>query len=142
MQTYAQETEASYPYSNGSFAYGITGTCQYNSSLGVVKTNSPTDYTKVGNTVADIKTAINGQPVSIAIDASQNVFQYYTGGVITDAAACGTSLDHAVVAVGYGTDTTTGVNYFMVRNSWGTSWGVNGFVYLEQTAAPGMCGMN
>lgn len=142
MQTYAQETEASYPYSNASYSFGITGTCLYNASLGVVKTASPTDYYRVGTSVSEIQDAINARPVSIAIDASQNIFQYYTSGVITDAAACGTSLDHAVVAVGYGTDTTTGVPYFMVRNSWGASWGDNGFVYLEATASPGMCGMN
>ena len=122
--------------------FGITGTCTYNASLGVAKTASPTDYYKVGTTVVDIQSAVNGRPVSIAIDASQPVFQQYTGGVITDAAACGTTLDHAVVAVGYGTDTTTNVPYFVVRNSWGTSWGLSGFVYLEATAAPGMCGMN
>jgi hypothetical protein len=122
--------------------FGITGTCTYNSSLGVAKTASPTDYYKVGTTVVDIQSAVNGRPVSIAIDASQPVFQQYTGGVITNATACGTTLDHAVVAVGYGTDTTTNVPYFVVRNSWGTSWGLSGFVYLEATAAPGMCGMN
>jgi C1A family cysteine protease len=142
MQTNALETEASYPYSNGSKNFGITGTCTVNSALGVVKTDSPTDYVKVGKTVADIQSALNQQPTSIAIDASMPIFQSYTGGVITDATSCGTTLDHAVVAVGYGTDTTTGIPYFIVRNSWGPNWGLSGFVNLEATAAPGMCGMN
>jgi cathepsin L len=70
--------------------------------------------------------AIDQQPVSVAIDASTNTFQYYTGGVITT--GCGTTLDHAVVAVGYGT--SNGTDYFMVRNSWGTNWGMNGFVMI------------
>ena len=70
MMTNAQETEADYPYSSGSFNYGITGTCTANASLGVVKTQSPTDYVKVGTTVDEIKDALNGRPTSIAIDAS------------------------------------------------------------------------
>merc|ERR1712028_250039 len=60
-------------------------------------------------------------------------FQGYTGGVITS--GCGTSLDHGVLAVGYGTD--AGQEYFLVKNSWGGSWGVNGYVKM----APDQCGI-
>jgi C1A family cysteine protease len=49
------------------------------------------------------------------------IFNYYTSGVITDA-GCGTNIDHAVLAVGYGTDPTYG-GYFLVKNSWGSAWG-------------------
>lgn len=101
--TNAQETEADYPYSNGSLNYGITGACTANLSLGVVKTASPTDYVRVGKTNEEITSAINIKPVSVAIDASQPIFQNYSTGIITST-ACGTSIDHAVVAVGYGTD--------------------------------------
>lgn len=67
--------------------------------------------------------------------------------MINDAAACGTTLDHAIVAVGYGVDTSVSPNlqYFIVRNSWGTTWGLSGFVYIAYSptgTAPGMCGMN
>ena len=48
LQKYPQETESSYPYSNASLNWGIVPACQYNASLGVVKTNSPTDYVRVG----------------------------------------------------------------------------------------------
>jgi KDEL-tailed cysteine endopeptidase len=90
--------------------------------------------------------AIFQQPVSVAIDASQPIFQSYTTGVITDAASCGKSIDHAVVAVGYGVDATAGA-YFIVRNSWGTSWGQSGYVYIGQSTspnggAPGVCAIN
>jgi len=66
------------------------------------------------------------KPVSVAIQANKLVFQLYTSGVITSS-KCGTNIDHAVVAVGYGTDPTYGA-YFLVRNSWGTSWGESGYV--------------
>ena len=47
---------------------------------------------------------------------------------MTNAAGCGTELDHAVVAVGYNTSMTP---YFVIRNSWGTDWGMDGLIYLE-----------
>ncbi len=100
--------------------FGITGACTANLSLGVVKTQSPTDYVRVGKTNEDIISAINIKPVSVAIDASQPIFQNYVSGIITST-TCGTSIDHAVVAVGYGT--SGGQAYFIVRNSWGTTWG-------------------
>lgn len=85
--------------------------------------------------------AIDQQPTSVSVDASQPVFQNYTGGVITT--GCGTTLDHAIVAVGYGT--SNGQDYFLVRNSWGTSWGNAGFAMIGQSStngAPGYCGIN
>jgi C1A family cysteine protease len=62
----------------------------------------------------------------------------YTGGVITGS-ACGTSLDHGVLAVGYGTE--NGQEYYLVKNSWGPSWGVNGYVKIGIEAGNGVCGI-
>jgi C1A family cysteine protease len=75
--------------------------------------------------------AIAMQPISIAIEASQFVFQFYKNGVITDD-KCGSagSIDHGVLAVGYGTDLDTQHPYFLVKNSWGDSWGDEGFVKI------------
>ena len=85
-----------------------------------------------------LKAAIAKGPVSVAIQANQKVFQRYTGGVIT--ADCGTKLDHGVLAVGYGT-TDDGQAYYKVKNSWGASWGEDGYVRLAITDGAGMCGI-
>jgi hypothetical protein len=69
-----------------------------------------------------------------------SVFQFYTGGIISST-ACGTSLDHAVNLVGYGT--ASGVLYWIVRNSWGTSWGEAGYfrVLRSTSSGVGICGL-
>ena len=76
------------------------------------------------------------------MDAESALWMNYTGGVISDAEGCGSKLDHAVVAVGYGTDAHTGLDYYLVRNSWGPDWGENGYVKLaRQGDGYGVCGV-
>jgi hypothetical protein len=85
--------------------------------------------------------AIAKGPTSVTIDADSTDFHYYTSGVISGP-ACGTKLDHAVTAVGYGTDAATGLDYYLVRNSWGSSWGDNGYVKIAREGdGYGVCGI-
>jgi len=130
------ESEANYPYTSGTTQK--TGSCLYDSTKGI---GGIVSHTTVGTTTTAIMTAIAQQPQSVSIEADTAYFQSYTSGVLTNATKCGTNLDHAVVAVGYGTDATAG-GYYLVRNSWGTSWGESGYVKIGQANAPGICGIN
>ena len=122
--------------------YGYTGergSCATDACESVVTLSGCVDVAN-GDQVG-LKQAVAQQPVSIAIQADQFVFQHYTSGVITDE-ACGTELDHAVLVVGYGTE--DGVDYWLVKNSWGTSWGDNGYVKILRTDSDddvGICGV-
>merc|ERR1712154_558628 len=88
--------------------------------------------------------AIALQPISVAIQANQYAFQFYKNGVITDT-KCGAhgDLDHGVLAVGYGTDLETQAPYWIVKNSWGETWGEGGYVRIgrdpDQANQWGIC---
>jgi len=88
-------------------------------------------YADVAHSASQLKAALNKGPVSVAIEADQSAFQQYKSGIITT--GCGTNLDHGVLAVGYGD------NYFIVKNSWGASWGDHGYVKIGTNNA---CGIN
>jgi len=127
------ETESDYPFR------GVDQKCQYKSSDVVFKI---TDYTDVPASDNDaLQVAVNQQPVSIAIDAENIMF--YSSGVF-DNKNCGTQLDHGVLAVGYGTDSTTNQPYWLVKNSWGTSWGEAGYIRFLRASGQGtaICGLN
>ncbi|XVF44682.1 hypothetical protein PTKIN_Ptkin02bG0143800 [Pterospermum kingtungense] len=84
--------------------------------------------------------ALAHQPLSVAIEASDRDFQFYSGGVFNG--KCGTQLDHGVAAVGYGT--SKGLDYIIVKNSWGPGWGEKGYIRMKgNTGKPeGLCGIN
>lgn len=90
--------------------------------------------------VASLKAALNLNPVSVAIEADKFKFQSYKSGVFDDA-NCGTNLDHAVLLVGYGVN-SAGLEYWIMKNSWGSSWGDEGYMQMAITGnGAGTCGV-
>nr|CAB3480571.1 unnamed protein product [Digitaria exilis] len=124
-------TESSYPYT------AADGKCKSGStSAAIIK-----GYEDVpANNEAALMKAVANQPVSVAVDGGDMTFQFYSGGVMTG--SCGTDLDHGIAAIGYGT-TSDGTKYWLMKNSWGTTWGENGYLRMEKDISDkkGMCGL-
>ena len=130
--------EDDYSYTSGTTKQA--GTCE--TTCSVVSDSDIQSYVDViANSDDDMMAALTQQPVSIAIQADQKDFQLYKSGVFTG--SCGTSLDHGVLAVGYGSE--DGNDYYLVKNSWGTTWGDQGYIKLgrgsEYNKGAGQCGM-
>jgi cathepsin L len=122
---------SAYPYT------AKDGTCE--KCTAVAHLSSCSDV--VPNDQVSLKGAVAQQPVAIAIEADTKYFQSYSGGILTSS-SCGTSLDHGVLIVGYGED--SGQKFWLVKNSWGTTWGDKGYVKIarsESTNDPGICGI-
>jgi len=117
------DTESSYPYT------ARDGTCKYTpaSSGGTIK--SYKDVTAGSETALEDAVATVG-PISVAIDASHNSFQFYKSGVYNEPLCSSKNLDHGVTAVGYGSE--SGKDYWIVKNSWGTSWGTEGYILMTR----------
>jgi cathepsin L len=126
------DTEDSYPYT----ATGPNN-CDFNSANVGALLSSFTDVTS-GDESA-LQKAVTAQPVSVAIDASQQSFQLYTSGVYNEPDCSSSQLDHGVLAVGYGTDASN-TDYWIVKNSWGTGWGMQGYIWMSRNAQ-NQCGI-
>jgi len=119
-----------YPYTSGTTQ--TAGSCQKSSCKPVENTEVLKYIDIQKNSDVEMMSALSMQPVSVAIEADQKAFQLYSSGVFT--AACGTNLDHGVALVGY--NSLNGIDYYILRNSWGTSWGLNGYMYIGRGNDP------
>jgi len=120
------EKEADYPYT------AKDGSCHYSSSKGVWSNTKRTNVTH-GSSSA-LLSAIAHTPTSVSVNASSSVFRNYSTGIVTSS-TCGTSTNHAILAVGYGS------NYYLVKNSWGKSWGDAGYIKIGIADGVGICGI-
>jgi len=112
---------------------------------GLVTEGDVTSYAIVKQTEHDLEAAVAQQPISVAIEADKYVFQHYMSGVLTND-ACGQTLDHGVLAVGYGVDKTMfggDQKYWKVKNSWGPKWGEQGYIRIARGKVEGYgeCGI-
>jgi len=131
ISIYGAYTEASYPYVSGN---GNAPPC--NTTNAVKAAVNVTGFYTVGsstNTSLEREEemqkyiALYG-PVSVSLDAMTQIWWSYTGGIVTG--CCDTDVDHAVLATGYGTENT--LDYWIIKNSWGTSWGEDGYIRLQR----------
>jgi len=127
------ELESDYPYT------ARDGKCVYNKTkIQVVNGN----YAFItANSTDQLKAALVQNPISVLIEADEDVFQFYSSGTIWR--NCGADLDHAVLAVGW--QKVAGIESFIVRNSWGADWGLNGYVMIsaneKANKGQGVCGI-
>ncbi|KAM7498005.1 hypothetical protein LguiA_022419 [Lonicera macranthoides] len=133
QQNHGLAAEANYPYK------GVDNTCNLNETVNHAATITGHEDVPKNNENALLK-AVANQPVSVAIDAGGSDFQFYSSGVFTG--ECGTELDHGVAVVGYGTS-DDGTMYWLVKNSWGTRWGEEGYIRMQRgvDAKEGLCGI-
>lgn len=130
IDTGGLEEESSYRYE------AMDDTCRDSDFARVVQIKSYHDVQQYDEDA--LKAAVAQQPVSVAIEADQSGFQFYNGGVFTG--YCGTQLDHGVLVVGYGTDDDQ--DYWLIKNSWGASWGDAGYIKIARGfGGAGQCGV-
>ncbi|KAL1204110.1 Senescence-specific cysteine protease SAG12 [Cardamine amara subsp. amara] len=128
-------TEDNYPYQESQQTCSSTT----QSLASPVATISGYETVPMNNEEALLQ-AVSQQPVSVGIEGTGTAFRHYSGGIFDG--ECGTDLHHAVTIVGYGMS-EEGTKYWVVKNSWGETWGENGFMRIKRDvdAPQGMCGL-
>ena len=127
---------------NSSYPYTETDqNCQNTTCTDVVILRNYSTVQQNNETI--LANAVFKQPISVAIQANSQSFQFYGGGIYNDP-NCGYDLDHGVLIVGYGYDKSSDMKYWIVKNSWGSSWGENGYIRILRDYSDdnrGICGI-
>jgi len=116
------DTESSYPYT------AQDGTCHYKAANSGATLKSYINVNQGDEN--DLQDKVYLGPTSVAIDASHSSFQFYSSGVYNEPDCSSTQLDHGVLAIGWGT--ASGSDYWLVKNSWGTDWGLQGYIWMTR----------
>ena len=125
------DTEKNYPYT------ATDGSCAYNKTYNGANISKTVNITQ-GNITMLLNAIKNVGPISVAIDAESD-FQFYSSGIFESTDCSSEFLDHAVLAVGFGV-APNNKTYYIIKNSWGTSWGMDGYIYFSADI-PNMCGI-
>ena len=131
LEKKAAMLESEYPYT------AKEGTCNYSaeSNSGV----NASGYKNVSRyNPQQMKAALSLKPLAVSIQADQPTFQSYKSGIF-NSGDCGSSLNHATNVVGWGSE--DGVDYWVMRNSWGKSWGESGYMRIQIVEGGGICGV-
>ncbi|XP_040577317.1 cathepsin L [Lepeophtheirus salmonis] len=126
-------TEKKYPYLDEE------DNCKYNKTMAVGQISSFNDVKPGSEDQLKLAVAQIG-PISAAVDTSSLSFIFYEKGIYIDNYCSSTNVDLAVLVVGYGTDKASGLDYWLVKNSWGTSWGDQGYIKMARNHK-NMCGI-
>ena len=135
LKSHMAELESEYPYTSGG---GDDSTPCYYDEHSKTAVDVSASASVAASNPDQMMAALEKQPLAVLVEADKMVFQTYQSGVLTSD-KCGTQLDHAVLAVGYGTE--DGEDYWLVKNSWNTTWGDQGYIKLGRTATDGICGV-
>jgi len=132
VASYGQTLEQDYKYT------GKDGRCNERHVKKIVKTTKL--HQVKGYSSSALISAIAAGPVSVTVDANESAFQGYRSGIL-NTSRCGTSLDHAITAVGYGKSGSE--TFYIIRNSWGGSWGEGGYIRIAAQSghSKGICGI-
>nr|XP_045613847.1 procathepsin L-like [Procambarus clarkii] len=124
LKAYGSDSGPFYPY------VGVQGTCKFSTSNITARVTGYINVASQSESALMTALATIG-PISVAIDAGHSSFQFYSSGVYYEPTCSSTTLNHGVLVVGYGTD-TSGKAYYIVKNSWGPTWGSAGYILMAR----------
>jgi cathepsin L len=121
------QPEAAYPY------VGQKGACRSGGATpnSAASVGAPRSASLSGDEGA-LQQLAAGQPIAVAVEASDPDFRHYRSGVYAGSPSCGQKLNHAVTVVGYGADGAGGQAYWVVKNQWGAWWGEGGYMRIAR----------